>query len=209
MTGVARVSAVTSVLLICVVAAAPRAERVSAAPEAQARPLGQGRRQNPPGPVNPNNPPQGDQAAVPAAGPNNISPADVQAMFEAMTVMEAERFVMLTPDQFPTFVQRLKRLQEARGQHFRRHNRALAELRGMANPQNGRADDATIEAKLKELDAIEVESQAAMNKAMEGIDQLLSPRQRARFRLLEENIEKKKLDFLTRVRKPGGRGGGL
>lgn len=138
---------------------------------------------------------------------DQIAPGDVEAMFEAMTVMEAERFVALTPDQFPAFVQRLKKLQEARVQRQRRHNRALAELRALSNPQNAQADDAAIDAKLKELDAIEVESHAAIGKAMDAIDQLLSVRQRARFRVLEDNIEKKKLDFLTRVRQQGGRGG--
>lgn len=150
----------------------------------------------------------GDDQQGPKGPPEgNIAPGDIQAMFEAMTVMEAERFVMLTPEQFPVFVQRLKRLQEARGVMIRRHNRALNELRGMANPQSGRADDATIDMKLRELSAIELEGRAAIDKALEAVDQMLSPKQRARFRMLEDNIEKKKIDFLTKVRQPGGRGG--
>jgi hypothetical protein len=193
-------------LLMCGGVAATRAEGVAHPRDTQGR-QGAGRRLNPP-PVDPANRPQPDQGRAGGAGAkDNISPADVQSMFEAMTLLEADRFVMLTADQMPMFVPRLRRLQEARAQHFRRHNRAIAELRVMANPQTGKADDATIDAKLKELDTIEAESLAAVNKAMEAIDQLLSPRQRARFRLLEENIEKKKLDFLTKVRQTG-RGGG-
>lgn len=150
-------------------------------------------------------PPGGPQRPNAAAQSGDIAPGDIQAMFEAMTVMEAERFVALTPEQFPVFVQRLKRLQEARAMRMRRHNRAMNELRGMANPQDGRADDATIDGKLRELAAIEVEGRTAIEKAMEAIDQMLSPRQRARFRMLEDNIEKKKFEFLQRVRQ--GRGG--
>jgi len=147
-------------------------------------------------------PPQGQRQAQPPRPPNDqISPQDIQSMFDAMAVMEAEKFVMLTPDQFPIFVQRLKRLQEARSMQFRRHNRALNELRGLANPQSGRGDDASLDAKLKELDTIEVETSAAVAKALEAVDQMLSVRQRARFRLLEDSIEKKKLDFLTKVRR--------
>lgn len=150
------------------------------------------------GPENPN-------APRPMVG-DGISPADVQSMFDAMLVMDAERFIGLTPEQFPLFVQRVKKLQEAKGNQMRRHNRAFGELRAMSNPQTGRADDASIDAKLKELEAIEVEAHAALSKALEAIDQMLTPRQRARFRLLEDNIEKKKLEFITKVRQPG-RGG--
>ncbi len=151
--------------------------------------------------------PQGDPQGPKGPPEGDIAPGDIQAMFEAMTVMEAERFVMLTPDQFPVFVQRLKRLHEARATMNRRRNRALNDLRGMANPQNGRADDATIDVKLRELAAIELEGRTAVDKAIEALDQMLSPKQRARFRMLEDNIEKKKIDFLTKVRQPGGRGG--
>lgn len=178
-----------------------------------------GDQQVPQGPQGPPNGParpggQGPQNGQPQ-GPNGrgnmpgdqLSPGDVQAMLEAMTLFEAERFVMLTPEQYPNFVVRLKKLQEARGMLVRRHNRAFNELRGMANPQNGKADEATIDAKLKELDQIEVECRAAIAKALEMLDQILTPKQRARFRMLEDNMEKKKLDLLMKVRQPGGRGG--
>lgn len=147
-----------------------------------------------------------DQAAPPKPA-DQISAADIQAMFDAMTVMDAERFVVLTSEQFPSFVQRLKRLQDARVLHTRRRNRAMNELRVLANPTNGTGDDAAIDAKLKELATIEAEGQAAVQKALDAVDQLLTPRQRARFRILEANIELKKLDFLTKVRQPAGRGG--
>ena len=145
--------------------------------------------------------------AQPAKPSGQISPADIQAMFDAMTVMDAERFVTLTPEQFPSFVQRLKKLQEARVLHMRRRNRAMNELRMLANPQTGKGDDAAIDAKLKELATIEAEGQVAVRNALDALDQLLSPRQRARFRILEANIELKKLDFLSKVRQPPGRGG--
>jgi len=149
-------------------------------------------------------PQKGDQ---PAARPSEqISPADIQSMFDAMTVMDAEKYVELSVEQFPTFVQRLRKLQDARNAHVRRHNRALAELRALANPQTGRADDATIESKLKEMDTIEVEATTAIANARDAVDQMLSAKQRARFRLLEDNMERKKLDFLTKVRQ-NGRGG--
>lgn len=161
---------------------------------------GQGAQQ-PAGPENPN-------APRPPLQGDAISPADVQSMFDAMLLMDAERFIGLTPEQFPQFVQRVKKLQEAKVNQMRRHNKAFGELRAMSNPQTGRADDASIDAKLKELDQIEVESHAALTKALESLDQMLTPRQRARFRLLEDNLEKKKLEFITKARQPGRGGGG-
>ncbi len=183
MTGVIRTWAMVSLMVACATAASAgvRAQAAGAPPRA---------------------------GQTPAPGPaGQISPADIQAMFDAMTVMDAERFLSLTSDQFPPFVQRLKKLQEARVLHTRRRNRAMNELRQLANPQNGTGDDAAIDGKLKELAAIDTEGRAAMAAALDGVDQLLTPRQRARFRLLEDNIDRKKLDFLTRVRQSAGRGG--
>lgn len=182
MTGVIRTWAMVSLMVVCVAAA-------SAGVRAQA-----------------GAPPKADQARPPKPA-DQISPADIQAMFDAMTVMDAERFLTLTSEQFPPFVQRLKKLQEARGLQTRRRNRAMNELRALANPQNGTGDDAAIDGKLKELAAIDQDGRAAVAAALDAVDQLLSPRQRARFRLLEDNIERKKLDFLTRVRQQAGRGG--
>lgn len=208
MTGLLKTTLAAGVVLVLGCASAANAQTLWPDQEqGQGQVQGQARPQGPP---NPQNPPQqgefGPGGRLPQGG-DQISPMDVEAMFEAMTIMEAERFVQLTPEQFPVFVQRLKKIQEARTTQIRRHNRALAELRMMANPQNGRADDATIDAKLKELEAIEVEARLARAKALETMDQLLSIKQRARFRLLEDNMEKKKIDFLTKVRQQGGRGG--
>jgi hypothetical protein len=128
-------------------------------------------------------------------------------MFDAMTVVEAEKFLPVPADQYAAFVVKLKRLQEARAAATRQRNRVVAELRGLVGPQ-ARADvpDSLIDAKLKELAKIEADSSAAVRQAMDDLDAVLSPRQRARFRLLEENLDRKKLDMLTKVRQPGGPG---
>ncbi len=143
-------------------------------------------------------------AQAPAPPEQQVSTADIQTMFDAMTMVDAEKFVPLTPEQYPTFVQRLKRLQDARTLLNRKRNRATNELRAMVGQAAGKevaVDDAVVDAKLKELATVENEGRAAVAKAQDDLDLLLSVRQRARFRLLEENEERKKLDFLTKVRK--------
>ncbi len=141
-------------------------------------------------------------------GPNEqFSPVYIQQMFDTMAIMEAERFLPLTPEQYPGFVQRLRRLQDARTQGHRRRGRVMNELRSLVGPQ-APADvpDSAVEAKLKELAAADAEGYAGIHKAIDDLDVGLTARQRARFRMLEENVERRKIDFLTKVR-GGGRGG--
>jgi len=163
-------------------------------------------------------PPQGqpqDPNQRPNQGPKNpgpndpMSPVNIQQMFDAMAVMEAERFLPLTSDQYPVFVQRLRRLQEAKMQYNRRRTKALNELRGLTGPQSQPdVPDSLIDAKLKELAAAEMEGMAGVRKALDDLDAGLTVRQRARYRLLEENVERRKIDFLTKVR-GGGAGPGF
>lgn len=148
------------------------------------------------------NPAAAQAAPTQPAAPEQISVADVQAMFEAMALLDAEKQIPLAADQYPTFAVRLKKLQQARALHQRNHNRVLNELRRLTNPPAGaKPDDAAIEAKFKELMTVDADGRLAVDQATEAVDQILSPTQRARFRILEDNIERKKLDFLTRVRK--------
>ena len=162
----------------------------------------------------PQGPPQNPDPMNPQNGPKNPKPGDpmspvyIQQMFDTMAIMEAERFLPLNNDQYPVFVQRLRRLQEARMQSNRRRTKALNELRGLVGQQAG-ADvpDNAIDAKLRELAAAETEGAAGVRKALEDLEAGLSVRQRARFRLLEENVERRKIDFLTKVR-GGGAGPG-
>lgn len=160
---------------------------------------------------NPNNPnnltPQGNPKPPlpPGGGPNDqFSPAYIQQMFDTMAIVEGERFLSLTPEQYPVFVQRLRQLQEARMQGNRRRGRVMNELRGLVGPQAPPdVPDSAIEAKLKELATADAEGYAGIHKALDALDAGLSPRQRARFRMLEENVERRKIEFLTKVRGGG------
>jgi hypothetical protein len=168
------------------------------------RPLGEGRQGgNPPGPD-----PNKQRVPQPGPGPSDgFSPAYIQQLFDAMAMTQAEKFLQLTPENYARFMGPLRRLQEARNQHQRRRLRMFNQLRGLAGMQ-GRGDDASIDAVLKQMDTFEAEDQAAIKAAKDEIDRLLTPRQRGRFRLLEDNLEREKLEFLTRVRQ-NGRGPGI
>lgn len=159
-------------------------------------------------PQGPQNPPMGGNQGPKNLPPNDpMSPVYIQQMFDTMAIMEAERFLSLTPEQYPNFVQRLRRLQEARMQGNRRRGKVMNELRSLVGPQAPPdVSDAAIDAKLKEFAAADAEGYAGIHKAMDELDAGLNVRQRARFRMLEENVERRKIDFLTKVR-GGGPGG--
>lgn len=155
--------------------------------------------------------PQGEpKPPLKGQNPNDqFSPAYIQQMFDTMAIVEAERFLPLSSEQYPLFVQRLRRLQEARMQGNRRRGKVMNELRSLVGPQAPNdVPDSAIDAKLKELAAVDQDGYAGIHKALEDLDVGLNLRQRARFRMLEENVERRKIDFLTKVR-GGGPGPGL
>jgi hypothetical protein len=47
---------------------------------------------------------------------------------------------------------------------------------------------------------LEAQSAAELRRAYDGIDEVLDVRQQARFRVFEEQIERRKLDLISRAR---------
>jgi hypothetical protein len=53
------------------------------------------------------------------------------------------------------------------------------------------------------LDEADARTQAELRKAYEAINQVLDVRQQARFRVFEENMERRKLELVTKARQAG------
>jgi hypothetical protein len=64
-----------------------------------------------------------------------------------------------------------------------------------AQPDEGMLRDA-----LKQLQEIDSRGEADARKAYEAIDQILDLRQQAKFRVFEEQMERRKLELVTRAR---------
>ena len=62
------------------------------------------------------------------------------------------------------------------------------------------ADEAAISERLSALQELEARSAAENRKAYTELDALLDPRQQARFRVFEEQIERRKLELMLRAR---------
>jgi hypothetical protein len=147
----------------------------------------------------------------PASGPgpnapaNPISLAELNRLFEAYALVQAQDYLKLTDEQYPDFVARLKALQDARRRHFVNHNRIIADLNRTLHLPDDQIDDKGLKAMYESLDREDDSAQIEIKKAFENVIGLLDVRQRARFRVFEENLERRKLDLLSRVQRPNRR----
>jgi len=151
---------------------------------------------------------RGTQAPPPAPAPapdvpsadRPISAGEIQRLFDAFIVLQAQDRLQLSEAQYGKFVTRLKTLQETRRKHQQAHQVILNELRKLTNPQTGNNDEAAITERLKALKEEDAAAAADIQKAYEGVDETLDMRQQARFRIFEDNMEQQKLELLMRAR---------
>ena len=143
-------------------------------------------------------------AAVQAAGQGpgqaatgNVDPAELARLFDAYTVMQAQEALGLDEARFGPFVTRLRALQEMRRRHLRERAAVMRDLRQLLQAPG---NDAQLKERLDALVRLETATRADQAKALDAIDELLDVRQRARFRLLEQQLELRKLELVNRAR---------
>lgn len=141
------------------------------------------------------------QAQTTQAPEAELRPAEIQRLFDAYLVMEAQQALGLSEAQYPDFLTRLRTLQETRRRHQQARSQILAELARMTAPRAAvRAEDSAIRERLAALQELESRSAAESRKAYAELDALLDPRQQARFRVFEEQVERRKLELMLRAR---------
>ncbi|MEP7116049.1 MAG: hypothetical protein ABI880_00595 [Acidobacteriota bacterium] len=143
------------------------------------------------------------QAPPPAAVPDraDLRPAEIQRLFDAYFVMEAQQSLGLSDTQYPPFLTRLRALQELRRRNLATRQALLAELGRMTAPRAVQpADEAAVRERLSRLQELESRNAAEMRKAYTDLDALLDPRQQARFRVFEDQIERRKLELMLKAR---------
>jgi hypothetical protein len=133
-------------------------------------------------------------------GRGQVRPAELAAMLDAYTVVQAQNALELSDAQFAPFVTRLKKLQENRRRNTQVRNRLLQELRAMTAPP-ATADENALREKLRTLREHTLEAAAMLQRDSEAVDEVLDVRQQVRFRLLEERLERQKLDLLMLSRR--------
>jgi hypothetical protein len=139
-------------------------------------------------------------ARVPVQPPADLAPAEVQRLFDAMMVAEAQKSLALDDKQFPEFITRLRTLHDTRRGNLLQRVTLMAELQRLSNPRNPMADEGLLKERLTALQELESRSAAELRRAYNQIDEILDVRQQARFRVLEEQLERRRLELLMRAR---------
>ena len=127
-----------------------------------------------------------------------VSPVELQRMFDAYAIVQAQDFLKLGDEQYAKFLPRFKGMLDARRQALQQRTRVLNVVRRLL--MDAQSDDGMVRDALKQLQEIENRGQADARKAYEGIDQVLDLRQQAKFRVFEEQMERRKLELVTRAR---------
>ena len=135
----------------------------------------------------------------PAAAQPAVSPVEIQQMFDAVALVQAQEQLKLGDDQYVQFLPRFKALQQVRRRAQAEHGRIIQDLRRLSMP-DAKSDDAQIKERLKALQDQEASSATEITKAYDAIDQVLDLRQQARFRAFEEAMERRKIELVTRAR---------
>jgi hypothetical protein len=135
-----------------------------------------------------------------APQPPALSPSEVQKLFDGYAVIQAQEFLNLSDQAFGTFLPRLRALQEARRRGEQERFRMIQELDRLTGPRAAQGNDATVRERLRTLRESENRTFAEVQKAREAIDELLDPRQQARFRIFEGRLEQRKLQLLMQAR---------
>ena len=145
----------------------------------------------------------------PARAAGDLSPGEVVAMLDAYAVVQAQNALALSDAQYGPFVGRLRQLQETRRQNQRARNQIIQDLRKLAGPQGPAAlDEAATRERLTALRELDDRSAVELRRAYAALDEVLDLRQQARFRVFEEQIERRKLDLLMRARQRAARRAG-
>jgi hypothetical protein len=136
-----------------------------------------------------------------AAEDRPLGPMEVLDMLDAYALVQAQRALELNDKQYGEFVSRLRRLQQVRRGNMQARNRVINELRQMTRPDVAQVDEAGIRERLRQLREHDERAAADLRKAHDALDEILDVRQQARFRIFEENLERRKLDLLMRARR--------
>lgn len=140
------------------------------------------------------------QSTAPSAGQSVPDPGEVNRLFDAYAVMQAQEMLQLDDAKFGSFVTRLRALQGARRRGLRQRGQIIQDIQRLLRQPDGAADDAALKERLDTLARQDAASADEIRRASDAVDELLDVRQRARFRVFEHQLELKKLDLLARVR---------
>jgi hypothetical protein len=135
-----------------------------------------------------------------ALGPGGLNPAQVARLLDAYVLVQAQESLQLTDAQYGQFVSRMKSLQEVRRRNQQARQRILQDLGRLSGDPGQKPDESALKERLKALADHDERAAAELRQAYEALDGVLDVRQRARFRIFEERMERQKLELLMKAR---------
>ena len=126
---------------------------------------------------------------------------ELQRLFDAYTVMQAQDALQLDDAQFGQFLPKLKSLQETRRRNEQGRVQLVGDLARLTAPSVAAVDEAAVRDRLRALQELEGRAAAELRRAYDAIDQQLDVRRQARFRVFEQSMERRKLQLMLRARR--------
>ncbi|MEQ1870645.1 MAG: hypothetical protein ABL961_11535 [Vicinamibacterales bacterium] len=145
----------------------------------------------------PNRPRAGGPLAPLGPDPR-VSPGEIQRLFDAYVVMQAQQALELTDQQYGPFLSRVRALQDVRRRADVERTRRIQVLRQTTN--DPASNDNDLWSQLKELRAFNERTAGEISRAEDSVNEALTVRQQARYHLFQEMMERRKVDLLMRAR---------
>ena len=138
-------------------------------------------------------------AVRPNAQTGDLTVDQVMMQLDGYAIVQSQQVLDLTQDQTANFVARYMRLQQLRRRLANETQRTMRELNQLLNGQEQNRDELITE-KLRLFDEAQQRATQDIRKATLDLDAVLSPLQRARFRVFEQRLDFMKMDMISRAR---------
>ena len=133
--------------------------------------------------------------------PDVLPDAVLADMLDTYAIVQAQRELTIPDERYGMFAARLKKLQTVRRRNQRQRQQIIRELVRMVGPRATEpADESTVRARLTALREHDDQAAVELRQAYDALDEILNTQQQARFRVFEEQIERRKLDLLVKAR---------
>jgi DNA repair exonuclease SbcCD ATPase subunit len=123
---------------------------------------------------------------------------EVEAMVDAYIISKLQEALQLDDEQYARVIVAQKKLQESRRSFRRQRAETLRELRRSLASAEPRDDQ--LGSLLDRLAELQKDFEERQRAELKGLDALLTLRQRARYRILEAEIERRLQELVRRVR---------
>lgn len=123
---------------------------------------------------------------------------EVRGMMEAYIISKLQDALDLTDEQYGRMVVAQKKLTDTRREYRQNRMRVLQQMRRALQREEAGEDE--LNPLLRELETLRDEFAADEKKRYEAIDQILDVRQRARYRILEVELQRRLQEMMRQVR---------